>query len=537
MLTDTAVGHRAPAPFDAAAIDAELDELRERVGSDIDVALPRAAELERRAEVLGEPALRWRCTLLRADMTERRGDLGTAMRLAWQAREWAAAANCRRVLSHAHELLARLYRVTGDVLAHLDHMMQAVGAMDDTVPSGPRISCMVKLADAYAETGSLAASRERYEEALRAAVAAGDLRRQAMAFNNWAYSEYDYGDMRLAREVIGRMVELSRQGWELDYCDYDTIARVELGLGNHGEAERAARAALAAYETDATDESDAVAELTLTLATVQRHQGNLTAATESLEISRTLCDEVGLGLLAVRVQREAAELHAAKGDFEQAYRALDASVAAEKRLSSRQREAQARNQQAVFEVSEARRLAETFRDQARRDALTGLSNRRFVDETLPPLLARAAADGTPVTAALLDLDHFKRINDTLSHEVGDRVLAEFARLLTRAAGGNGIAARFGGEEFLLVLTGLPRATATARMEHLRRAVADHDWAPITGDRRVTVSVGVTMAGPDSTAASLLSRADEALYEAKRAGRDRVHLDVKCRWRGMRDVPE
>ncbi|MFI5491387.1 GGDEF domain-containing protein [Actinoplanes sp. NPDC051859] len=525
-MTTPANNARTATVLDAAAVGAELDDLVSSAGVDIEVALPRAAELERVADELGELELRWRCTLLRVDLIERQGDPAAAMKLAFQAQEWAAAAGCRRVLSRAHELIGRTYRTMGDLVANLEQLVQSVDALDDTTPPPARVACLIKLADAYAETGSLPAARDRYEEAYRMAAGFGDLRRQAMVLNNWAYHEYEDGDdVRPARQVVDRLLALSEDsGWELDYCDLDTIARVELRLENYADAELASRAALAAYRTGDDSECDAEAELLLTLATVQRHRGDLVAAQVSLDASNELCDAIHFGRLAVQLQLEQAQLFAAAGEFEQAYHAMCEHRIAERALSNADREAQARNRQALFEVNEARRQAEAFRDQARRDALTGLSNRRYVDETLPALLTDGS---TAVTAALLDLDFFKRINDTLSHEAGDRVLAECARLLGQVdVGERGIAARLGGEEFLLVITGVSPSTAVFRLEDLRRTIADHDWTPITGDLPVTISIGVTAADPDSTQTTVLARADEQLYEAKRAGRNRVCLDPR-----------
>ncbi|MFI5496385.1 GGDEF domain-containing protein [Actinoplanes sp. NPDC051859] len=515
--------------LDAAALDAEIDALAEQAGIDVDVALPRVAMLEQLATDLGDPVLRWRCTVLRADLVERRGDLIESMKLAWEAHAWATTAGCNRVLSRAHEMLGRAFRNMGDLVANLEHRIQSVDALDDTTPPTVTVKSLIKLADAFAETESLPAARERYEEAFRMAHDLGNLRLQAMVFNNWAYREYEHGDALLARQVLDRLVALSEeQGWELDYCDLDTIARVELRLHHYPEAEAAVLAALESYHHGDHSESDAEPDLLLTLAAVQRHRGALEQAQESLTASKVLSDAAHIDRLTVKNLLEQAQLYAASGDFESAFHTMCEQRIAEKAQLNQEREAQARNRQALFEVDEARRQAEAFRDQARRDPLTGLRNRRFVDEALPALLADGAADGAQVTVALLDLDYFKRINDTLSHEVGDRVLAECAALLAQVpVGDRGMVARVGGEEFLVVITGVHLSAAVFILEDLRRTVAEHDWQPITGELPVTVSVGVTSATTGSTQSTLLSRADEALYEAKRAGRNRVCLDSRC----------
>jgi diguanylate cyclase (GGDEF)-like protein len=152
-----------------------------------------------------------------------------------------------------------------------------------------------------------------------------------------------------------------------------------------------------------------------------------------------------------------------------------------------------------------------------------------VDEQLPRLLARAGDASATVTVALLDLDHFKWVNDTLSHEIGDRVLCAVAELLREAdlpTGPDSFAARMGGEEFLLVLVGGDPASATRHLEDVRRTVRTHPWAEVTGGLPVTFSIGATGVAPmtDHTPAEVLGRADGHLYLAKRSGRDRVVSD-------------
>jgi diguanylate cyclase (GGDEF)-like protein len=193
-------------------------------------------------------------------------------------------------------------------------------------------------------------------------------------------------------------------------------------------------------------------------------------------------------------------------------------------LHSAEREARARAMQAVYDVSEARRQSRRYRELSLRDPLTGLYNRRYVDELLPGLLR----SGRPVTVAVVDLDHFKLINDTCSHEVGDQVLQRIAAMLTQAAEADGasvqsFAARLGGEEFLLVLDDVDARSAVGRLEDLRRSIRSAPWSALTGALTVTVSIGVAAADgtADTAAADVLGRADRHLYAAKRRGRDRV----------------
>ena len=167
------------------------------------------------------------------------------------------------------------------------------------------------------------------------------------------------------------------------------------------------------------------------------------------------------------------------------------------------------------------RLRESLREQATRDSLTGLYNRRYFDEALSTELARARRERRPVALAMLDIDHFKRFNDTWGHEAGDEVLRAVARTLAAKARGYDIACRYGGEELALLLPGCRLADAVPKLEAIREAM--RGLKVVVGDRAlppVTVSVGVAET-TDAAADVLLRRADEALYEAKRRGRDRV----------------
>ena len=177
------------------------------------------------------------------------------------------------------------------------------------------------------------------------------------------------------------------------------------------------------------------------------------------------------------------------------------------------------------------RLLAKLEVEARVDPLTGLLNRRGLDERLGAELSRAARDGSPLGAVVFDLDHFKRVNDEHGHEIGDRVLSWLGTLLKEQARGVDVIARVGGEEFVVLL---PRADAEAAhifAERVRCAVATA--GPASGRGRMgvsdtlllTVSAGATSADAPVDGPALLTAADQALYAAKRGGRNRtVHAD-------------
>ncbi|HVV34445.1 MAG TPA: PleD family two-component system response regulator [Vitreimonas sp.] len=158
------------------------------------------------------------------------------------------------------------------------------------------------------------------------------------------------------------------------------------------------------------------------------------------------------------------------------------------------------------------------------DQLTGLYNRRFLFTQLNPLVQRAQCGGDPVSIMAIDLDHFKRCNDSFGHDVGDQVLREFSVRLATNTRPSDFACRLGGEEFLVIM---PRTTgdiACLAAERLRRNICASPFSipGLAQSLDITISIGVACSDQaDDTADLLLKRADEALYEAKRAGRNRV----------------
>jgi diguanylate cyclase (GGDEF)-like protein len=191
-------------------------------------------------------------------------------------------------------------------------------------------------------------------------------------------------------------------------------------------------------------------------------------------------------------------------------------------LAATQRLAQTVAEQTALALANLK-LRETLRNQAIRDQLTGLYNRRYMEESLTREIHRATRAGTGLGVLMLDLDHFKRFNDAHGHAAGDVLLREVCAFLAEHVRGEDIACRYGGEELTLILPDVTLDEARARADDLRQGVRElvvrHRGEPLGG---VTVSIGVAVM-PQHGASSdgLLQAADDALYRAKALGRDRV----------------
>ncbi|WP_454048623.1 GGDEF domain-containing protein [Cellulomonas sp. Marseille-Q8402] len=261
--------------------------------------------------------------------------------------------------------------------------------------------------------------------------------------------------------------------------------------------------------------------------------GHLAEAVAEARAGMTLCDAMRRPAERMELLRVLSDAHEALGDPVAALAALRELHTLTVRMGDSQAERRATLLGARMEVEQAERQAEAERrrsealeernarlaHEAAHDALTGLANRRTLDTELE----RWSAERSAFAVALVDVDHFKRVNDTWSHQVGDVVLARVAAALQHALRRDDLAARYGGEEFAVLLDGLSGTRTADVCDRLRATVAELAWDDLMPGHRVTVSIGVAEREPGETVADLLARADAALYRAKREGRDRVSV--------------
>ena len=193
-----------------------------------------------------------------------------------------------------------------------------------------------------------------------------------------------------------------------------------------------------------------------------------------------------------------------------------------RQIAQRTEELRLKNHALELAGNERDQLLLQLEYQATHDVLTGLPNRRAAESQLRNALERAERDGTPLCVALIDIDHFKQVNDLHGHEGGDQVLCSVSSLLHRHLDGDLFVARHGGEEFLAILQGMSLAEAVQRLQQLRIDVAGLHMEQLQPSPSVSVSIGVAARGPgQEVARTLLAAADRQLYRAKDEGRNRV----------------
>ena len=470
-----------------------------------------------------DAAIYQRWLLVKGAAQARIGDTEDGARIMREVKRWAEEHDDVPLLALSHRRLSALFRRVGDPALMLEHAVSAVDLLDEAADDDVRADYLLGLADALGASGSYQASIARYHEAAILAHGSGDRYLQLAVLNNLAYTQYEAG---LAKESVATaellLTEADRDGTVLQTHDGDTVARAYTSVGRYEDA-AAVIEPLCAAEDNGQD-CDGLVMALLTLTEVRRLAGEHDAAQECLDRATRLVDKYALTGRAIDALGQQAELYAARGAYREAFETYRDFHRADVEMRALERESRARTLNAIFEATEARRSSDYFRELSGRVPLTGLYNRRLLDGRLDDLLARVDVRGSVLTIGLVDLDHFKRVNDTLSHAVGDEVLRRVAGLLQAAVEDveDGLAARMGGEEFLLLLPGFDRREGVARLERLRMEIAAHPWVEV-GDRvAVTASIGVASAPEDAAERSaLVAQADFNLYAAKHSGRDRV----------------
>ncbi|WP_020496076.1 GGDEF domain-containing protein [Sciscionella marina] len=223
---------------------------------------------------------------------------------------------------------------------------------------------------------------------------------------------------------------------------------------------------------------------------------------------------------AAELHESLAALLAERGEYESAYRHMRMAMNI---LRDGTREAPEVSEELRIEVARLRREHAEAMQQSMRDSLTDTYNRRYLDSRLLDLVDEQRSSEHGVAVALVDIDWFKRVNDTYGHRIGDLVLQQVVLLLQRDLPEGAFCARYGGEEFVLVYPDTDLDSAIAHTDATRTRVARHDWSRVAEGLRLTVSIGIRHQGPqaDLDSERQLRSADRLLYTAKRAGRNAV----------------
>ena len=472
----------------------------------------RAEAVIRAADAAGDQRNADLARLIHAELDTRGGRVPDGVRLAYAL---LSGSDDRLVVARAHAIIAGgLWRV-GDNGAAIRHIFAANQTLTVDDPIAVRVDHAIILALQVNDQRIGGISHEEFRSAQQLADQSGYASLVLANLNNWAWTSYKSNDVYTAAELVQRMrAHSDLSGVPLNVSCADTVARILLETGWPDEATSVIDDAI---KTAAPTDSDAIPSALLTLAEIQSRSGNVAAAVDTLTECRGIAERNRLPDVDAEALRMLAGCYAKLGDFRTAYQQMVDFHEAWTERRNEKSEIAARVVHAQFAVDEARRTSEEFREMAERDALTGLWNRRRSDAELAAIVDIAPGLRPPACVALLDLDHFKEINDRFSHAAGDDVLRRVAEVLNATVGHAG---RHGGEEFVLILSAGLSSSAQA-CEAIRARLSGYGWQVVAEGLRVTISIGLTELRPEDDAHTVVRRADDLLYAAKRGGRNRV----------------
>lgn len=456
------------------------------------------------------------------------GDSVAALEACEEARHEFAALGDREGLARCLNNQSVVWIRRGDPDESLRNLHEAQALVDELGIPMERARVRINLGYAYQLLGKLKDGRKYLEEAY---AIAGSLHGsyRAAALLNLTRLELAEGNPDQASVTLQQADSVIKEGNQIGYIEALLLhGMIASGRGQYQEA--IAHLNKGIEHAESSHALLEQKELWEALSQAHAGAGDYKAAFEALSaVSR----------LDASLRRERAMLQAATLSERRA--AQKALSEAEKALASEQalRETLTRLEMAKRDLERAAiensaLMAELDR-QSREDPLTGLMNRRALDAELSRECMRAARHGRPLALALLDIDDFKRINDTFSHAVGDAVLVAVARCLDATRRSSDMVARLGGEELVVVFPETCLQDAHRACELIRASLAAFDWAGLGlgAGSQVSASIGLTVYQEDDTPHTLLHRADRAMYKAKHAGKNRVHVEKDERSNGQR----
>lgn len=461
----------------------------------------------------------------------------------------ALQARVLRALSMGCELLGALE----DALAWAKQSLDAARRQDE-----PRhvTDALLSVGVAYSRAGDSLAGLEHFQQVLARFEASGERAGCVSVLNNMGINCKNLGRFDEAIAHFERGLALAAQDGDPTASAVlrSNLGEPLLGLGRLDEARDALDAAIAALAGCGYREAEINARVTQgrVLLALGRHD----AAQRELESALQGAETTGGRNYAARAHQTLSQLHKQAGRFEAALRHHEAYHAAERAQFNADSDRTIASLRVQLEVSEARHEAQLHRlrhveiaqahdelkslhaallaadleksallvqlaEQSRTDALTGLANRRWLDERLANEVQKARRHAKPLAVAMCDLDFFKRINDRFGHPVGDEVLRRVAAILRERCRSTDLIARYGGEEFCIAFLEADAALAARSCELMRAAVAAHDWHMVHPGLEVTVSIGLSDRRDLLDAHALLADADSQLYRAKRDGKNCV----------------
>ncbi|MEV6299323.1 GGDEF domain-containing protein [Actinoplanes sp. NPDC051861] len=500
-------------------------------GFDVAAAMALAAEAEAAAHATGDRSVLAEALLIVATCRRYRDEYPEALTAALRAVELFRGLGLPAAEARARGEVARLLVSSGEPAEALPECLTALELAEAGGDLGAFVPVLTALGCVYLALQQLDLALEACERGAETARLIGDEYADgilhdtaacvllAMAEQARANGDEE-GAVRVALEATERsraaMVIARRHGNRRH--EATAVANLAEGLSLAGHAENA----LATLESWQLDPSlDTTYTIThhldtrgLICLTLDRHDEAIALFTRAIEIAESKSAAMMSCEHLAAAYEQGGDVAAALAAYKKFHHLFREVVSEAAQRNARVAAVRLETDQAKARAEEERRRADSLQRVALEDPLTGLANRRHLDEQLIAGVAGRAV-------ALIDVDRFKRVNDSFSHQVGDEVLRRLAGLLRAGCRDADLVARHGGEEFAVLLHELSTTEAMAATERIRHAVETYPWDDVAPGLVVTVSIGVAVGAESGDAAELLALADRRLYAAKNSGRNRV----------------
>lgn len=421
-------------------------------------------------------------------------------------------------------VLSSVFSRLGDYANSLEYNLKGLAVLQEHPDQNRERMFTNALYINYMTIGNFAKAYELCQASLEMPSPDDPLAR-ALLLNNMAFALHQMGQYEPALDhALQSVAEFDRANFSAGKSNaHETLGSIYLALNQEEQAMKAYQAGLELARSGHYRGQE-VNNL-LGIARMQQRSGDLQAAVRTLLDILAIAQEIGLKQEAADANERLAEIYKQQGDYQSALHYFEAFHSISLKLSNEKAEDRLQRMHVQYEVERFRKKADQYEEQASADALTGLLNRRRFFELAEQSLHNALVEGRPLGMMMLDIDHFKQINDLHGHLFGDAVLVEVAGRLRRALRSGDWAGRYGGDELMVILHDASSETIKNIAERLRQAITGEAVRSETAQQEITICLGA--AGYDGyqeiSLIELVNQADRALLQAKQAGRDRVML--------------
>ncbi len=489
---------------------------------------PRAVELARQAQALlegcldAQPLDKFQSLRTQTYCLDMQSKPGEALSVGVKANQLAEQIGDKYLIASIQSVLGRIYWHIDEFPTSMDYYLNALKLVQTEKHPDLEISLINGLGLVQYGLENFAEALEYFKTCLQKA-AEDDLTGRADANNNIAYTLHMLGRDQEGLDYGMAAISLfNRLGTSVGKMEtLQSLGTIYSALGNYDQA----MTFLVEGIEIARQNSSPILEISYVLEISRIHQirGLMDQAEQelldALQIAAKIDSQTNISLIHERL----AELYKTRKDYRSALEHYEAFHLTSRKIFNDQSDRRIKNLEIVHQVEIARKQADLYRDLAATDFLTGLVNRRRFLEIVEVAFGQVKADGSPLAIMMLDVDHFKDVNDSYGHKAGDEVLLGVASSIRKSLRGGDVAGRYGGEEFVVLVVGMSQEICLRIAERIRQAVAGHAVQIDGAKIQVTVSLGLACTDPGEALPleAVIGRADQAMYAAKRQGRNRV----------------